>query len=470
MFIREGKERLMVGSCFVGGRKRRYLLFGLWLMILILVLLLPMTTATGHPPERQAPLAVQPTLAIEPFATGFDLPVGIVSAGDDRLFIVERRGKLRILQPDGAILEPPFLDITHQVRAIDQEQGLLGLVFAPNDPNTFYISYINLAEELTLARYRVDATNPNRADSTSGQPIFSLKKPYTNHNAGALAFGPDGNLYFPLGDGGGGGDPDDRAQNLSQYFGKILRINVTGVPTYTIPGDNPFALDNDPATLAEIWAVGVRNPWRLTLDRATDNIFFGDVGEGNWEEVNFLPITSTGGLNYGWDCYEGSTPFASAGCGNATLYVKPIYEYPHTGVCTSVTGGYVYRGARFPNLQGHYLFADFCHGTFGSLLPDGQGGWTPITHTVTINQPATFGQDRTGELYVAAVFDGIIYKILDTSVQPTRDPRATPTPTKTPWPSPTPTWTPAITPALLPTVTPTKPAPTRSLYLPLVER
>jgi hypothetical protein len=163
-------------------------------------------------------------------------------------------------------------------------------------------------------------------------------------------------------------------------------------------------------------------------------------------------------------------PFASAGCGNATLYVKPIYEYPHTGVCTSVTGGYVYRGARFPNLQGHYLFADFCHGTFGSLLPDGQGGWTPITHTVTINQPATFGQDRTGELYVAAVFDGIIYKILDRSVQPTRDPRATPTPTKTPWPSPTPTWTPAITPALLPTVTPTKPAPTRSLYLPLVER
>jgi glucose/arabinose dehydrogenase len=456
---------------------------------LVLLSVLPATAEEGAAPQGAVPL---PTLVIDPFASGFALPVGIISAGDERLFVVEKAGKIRILQPSGTILEPPFLDITDQVRSEDQEQGLLGLVFTPNDPTTFYIYYINKAEEITIARYRSDPNNGNLADATSAQRLFSLKKPYTNHNAGDMNFGPDGNLYVAVGDGGGGGDPDELAQDLSTYFGKILRIHVTGVPTYTIPGNNPFALDHDPTTLPEIWAYGMRNPWRMTFDRATNDIFFGEVGEQDWEEVNRIPISSSGGLNFGWDCFEGNTVHEFDGCDPAGAYEPPIYTYPHVGQCTSVTGGYVYRGAQYPNMNGHYIFGDFCHNRLNSLLPDGQGGWTPITHTVSINQPAAFGQDTAGELYVAAVFDGIIYKISDSAVQVTPDPNASPTPTNTPWPSATPTFTPTATPdetatpittptgtATMVTETPMTPTPTQtpastgvdiSLFLPMVAK
>ncbi len=469
--------------------------FSLLLLLLTAVLFLSVLTfapPVGGGPAASAAPAALPTLIIEPLASGLTLPVGIVSAGDSRLFIVEKQGRIRIVQPDGQILEPPFLDIQDLVRAEDQEQGLLGLVFAPDDPTTFYVNYINKAQQITIARYRTDGQNPNLADRASAQTIFSQQKFYTNHNAGDMAFGPDGNLYAALGDGGSGGDPDEVTQDLSTYFGKILRINVTGVPTYTIPGNNPFYLDNDPNTRPEIWAYGMRNPWRMTFDRATDNIFFGDVGEANWEEVNFLPITSTGGMNFGWDCYEGNELHEAEGCGPATDYVAPIYAYPHVGQCTSVTGGYVYRGTQYPNLNGHYLFGDFCHGRLNSLMPNGLGGWTPITHTVTISFPAAFGQDPAGELYVAAVFDGIIYKIKDTSVQPTPDPDATATPTKTPFPTVTPSFTPTatsvnpptatgtLTPTAIPTGQPSAtPTPTQTpaatgleqtLFLPVVTR
>lgn len=417
--------------------------------------LLAFLPATAQKSPQKQLAAAMPTLVIEPFASGFLRAVGIVSAGDERLFIVEKDGKIRILQPDGSILEPPFLDITPLVRSEDQEQGLLGLVFTPSDPAIFYVYYINKAEEITIARYRTDDGDPNLADPSSAQILFSLKKPFTNHNGGDMAFGPDGNLYVAIGDGGGGGDPDELAQDLSTHFGKILRIHVTGVPTYTIPGNNPFYLDNDPNTLPEIWTYGMRNPWRMTFDLATDDIYFGDVGEGDWEEVNRIPITSTGGLNFGWDCFEGNDIFEFDGCDPDAPYESPLYAYPHEGICTSVTGGYVYRGAQYPNLNGHYLFADFCLNTIYTLVPDLQGGWTPFTHTIAINQPAAFGQDPAGELYVAAVFDGIIYKIHDTSEQPTPDPNVTPTATKTPWPSATSTFTPSPT----GTPTPTSDAP-----------
>lgn len=421
-------------------------LFSLLLLLVTAALfLMALTFAPASTVARTGAVAM-PTIALEPLATGFLLPVGIVSAGDTRLFIVEKQGRIRIVQPTGQILEPPFLDIQTLVRSEDQEQGLLGLVFAPDDPTTFYVNYINKEEQITIARYRTDGQNPNVADPTSAQTIFSQQKVNTNHNAGDMAFGPDNNLYVAVGDGGGGGDPYDLAQDLSTYFGKILRINVTGVLTYTIPGNNPFLLDNDPNTRPEIWAYGMRNPWRMTFDRATDNIFFGDVGEANWEEVNFLPITSTGGLNFGWDCYEGNELHEAEGCGPATDYVAPIYAYPHVGDCTSVTGGYVYRGSQYPNLNGHYLFGDFCHSRLNSLIPDGLGGWNPITYTTPISFPSAFGQDPAGELYVAAVFHGIIYKIKDTSVQPTPNASATTTPTKTPFPTATPTFTPTVTP------------------------
>lgn len=434
--------------------------------------------ATAGEPVNPQTIQGIPTLALDPFASGFLLPVGIVSAGDDRLFVVEKAGRIRILQSDGSIAEPPFLDITALVRSEDQEQGLLGLAFEPKDATTFYVYYIAKAESssygtTTIARYHTMTDTTDVADPNSAEILFTLDKLYTNHNAGDMAFGPDGNLYVAVGDGGGGGDPDEVAQDLSKYWGKILRIYVTAVPTYTVPADNPFVSDNDPNTLGEIWAYGMRNPWRMNFDRATDDIYFGEVGEANWEEVNRIPYTSTGGLNFGWDCFEGNDLYETEGCDPQATYTPPIYAYPHVGQCTSVTGGYVYRGALYPNMAGHYLFGDFCHNRLNSLIPDGLGGWTVFTHTVSINQPAAFGQDRDGELYVSAIFDGIIYKIRDDAVQPTPDLSVTPTPTKTPWPSPTQTFTPTVTPTATPTLEnpPTEtPTPTNTGDVPSVTR
>lgn len=401
------------------------------------------------------------TIQLTPFATGLSEPVDIANAGDDRLFVVQQSGQIRIVQADGTVLAPPFLDINSRVETIGSEQGLLGLVFEPGSSTVFYVNYTRKGTnaeqngDTVIARYRVTGANPNVADPASEQIVLVVEQPAQNHNAGDLAFGPDGYLYIPLGDGGGSGDPQNNAQDLSKLLGKILRINVTGVPTYTIPTDNPYANDNNAATRAEIWALGLRNPWRFSFDRLTHDIYIGDVGQNTYEEIDFQPANSTGKENYGWDCREGAHPYRqdhqSPLCTANSNYTEPIFEYTRSDGC-SITGGNVYRGQAYPALAGYYILADYCSGNFWSLLRDGQGRWGSTAHGNLIDNPSTFGEDKNGELYVASLGNGAIYRITtDSQVTPTVTPTATLVPTQT----------------IQPTVPPNQ---NKKLYLPSIKK
>ena len=413
-------------------KKRSATLFSAFVFVLLILLLaawlaLGVLAATPAP----VPLAGANNLALEPFASGLIQPVDIAHAGDSRLFVVEQPGRIRIVQPDGTVLATPFLDIQDRVNDSGNEQGLLGLAFEPNNPNVFYVNYTVQSTNNTrngdtiIARYRVSSGDPNRADKGSEQIVLEVDQPYENHNAGDLAFGPDGYLYVPLGDGGSGGDPDENAQDLAELLGKLLRIDVVGQATYAIPSTNPYVNDGNPNTRAEIWAFGLRNPWRISFDRLTDDLYIGDVGQGLWEEIDFQSVSSSGGENYGWDCREGNHDFESNGC--AGSYISPIFEYPHSEsnppANCSVTGGYVYRGPAYPALQGRYFFADYCSGRLWSLLFTDANGWTVTAYGPLLDNPMTFGEDQTGELYVA-LSNGQILRLVD-AVQPA--PTATPT-------------------------------------------
>ena len=402
----------------------------------LLYLLISLNVATAMPAlETASSQAI--SLELVPFATGFTSPVDIANAGDDRLFILEQGGIIWVVQPNGAKSE--FLNITSLVSK-GSEQGLLGMVFEPTDPSIFYVNYTDTAGDTNIARYRVSSGDPNKADPNSRQLVLFVEQPYSNHNAGDLAFGPDGHLYIPLGDGGDGGDPQDRAQNLNELLGKMLRIHVTGVPTYTIPSDNPYANDTAPNTRAEIWSVGLRNPWRFSFDRVTNEIYIGDVGQGAREEIDLLP-NNTPAQNFGWDCYEGNLDFELTGCAPKTTYVFPIFDYGRTDG-RAVTGGFVYRGSLYPNMVGHYILADYASGNFWDLVRNEQGQWISKKHGVLTGHPSTFGEDADGELYVADL-SGDVYRVQDTTVV-------------------TPTSTATLSPTVPPNLTPMQ-------YLPLIE-
>ena len=413
------------------------------------------TPSLAAPSQQQAI-----TLQLIPFATGLSAPVKLANAGDDRLFVVEQGGVIRIVQPDGTVIATPFLNITTRVLS-GGERGLLGLAFEPGNPAIFYVNYTRKSTnnqqngDTIVARYRVTGNNPDVADPNSEEIILTVDQPYENHNAGDLAFGPDGHLYIPLGDGGSGGDPENRAQNLNELLGKLLRIDVTGVATYTIPADNPYANDNNPRTRAEIWALGFRNPWRFSFDRQTNDIYLADVGQGTYEEIDFQPAASTGKENYGWDCREGAHPYdtnqQSPLCNANSTYVDPIFEYTHSDGC-SVTGGYVYRGATYPALSGHYFLADYCSGKFWSLIRNGQGQWAATAHGKLMDNPSSFGEDKNGELYVASLSNGTIYRVTTSSTV-----TATPTPTATIIPTTT----------IVPTIPPDQ---NQRFYLPYIEK
>jgi glucose/arabinose dehydrogenase len=354
-------------------------------------------------------------------AGGLINPVFITNAGDgsNRIFVVERAGRVRIIK-NGILLATPFLDIRSLVKSTYGEQGLLSLVFhSLYDTNgIFYVVYTaprqadSAGSILVLEQFSVSANNPDQANPSSGRIVVSIDHPtYSNHNGGSLLFGNDGYLYWSTGDGGGAGDPNNNAQDLSSLLGKILRIEVdVNNATYGIPSTNPFSSSGDPNIRKEIWAYGLRNPWRISFDALTHDLYIADVGQSTREEVNFQPAGSKGGENYGWRIMEGSLCYnPPSGC-NRSGKVLPVAEYDHTLGC-SVTGGYVYRGTNYPTLYGYYFYGDFCTGNFFSLHNDGQTGWAAALVTDTPYQISTFGEDEQGELYLSDYATGKIYRI-----------------------------------------------------------
>jgi glucose/arabinose dehydrogenase len=329
--------------------------------------------------------------------------------GTGRLFIVEQTGGIRVGQ-DGQMLPQPFLSINGQVSRAN-EQGLLGLAFHPHyaENGTFFISYTDLAGDSQIERCQVSETDPNLADSSSCVRVLTVDQPYPNHNGGGIGFGPEGYLYIGLGDGGAGGDPDDRAQNLDSLLGKMLRLDISGDEApYSVPPDNPFVGRDDARW--EIWAWGLRNPWRWSFDRLTGDLYIGDVGQNAYEEVNYQPA-GVGGLNYGWNYYEGLHPFKNRIPAGLAL-VEPIVEYAQaaTNGC-SVTGGYVYRGPSLPELNGLYFYGDVCAGTVWVLVP-GDGGRQVLPWAQTSFTLSSFGEDEAGELYVTDLSGGGIYRLV----------------------------------------------------------
>lgn len=354
--------------------------------------------------------AAEPLVTFEPVVTGLEDPVAITNAGDSRLFITLQAG--RIMIHDGTRLLPtPFLDIQTIVRS-GNERGLLGLAFHPrySENGFFFVNYTDLNGHTVVARYRVSA-DPNRADPNTRKQILFIEQPFANHNGGEIQFGPDGYLYVGMGDGGSSGDPGNRAQSLNNLLGKMLRIDVDNGDPYAIPPANPFV--NDTAARAEIWASGLRNPWRFSFDRDTGDLWIADVGQGQWEEVDFQPAASIGGENYGWRRLEGTHCFnPSTNCDSGNL-VLPVIEYNHsTGGC-SVTGGYVYRGVRYPRLRGLYIYGDYCSGKVWSAVRNTAGLATIRDLSDTTFFISAFGEDFLGELYLADHNGGAVYRLID---------------------------------------------------------
>jgi glucose/arabinose dehydrogenase len=357
----------------------------------------------------------QPKVILETFATGFHMPVCIANAGDSRLFVVEQSGTIVIVDSTGYVNPVPFLDITDRVVS-GGEQGLLGLVFHPDYTanHYFYVNYTGAGDSTHISRFSTSLSNPDSAVASSEIKILTIGQPFKNHNGGDIQFGPDGFLYIGMGDGGPDGDPGNHAQNLQLLLGKILRIDVNDGSLYTVPSSNPFA--GHPDARGETWAVGFRNPWRFSFDRATGDLWIADVGESTWEEVDFQAAASGGGENYGWRCYEGISPFNTSGCQPAGVYTFPVFVYSHsaTGGC-AITGGYVYRGTRFPHLQGHYVFTDFCNDSLYTLY-NHSGEWFLTRQSrYPGNNFSTFGEDANGELYVAGHTSGTLFHVAETT-------------------------------------------------------
>ncbi len=347
-----------------------------------------------------------------PVAVGLEHPVDIVHAGDGsrRLFVVEKAGRVRVIA-DGTLLPAPFLDLGTPVLG-GNERGLLGIAFHPRFASTrhVYVNYTRKPDGATvIARYRVPESTPDVADASSAATLLVIDQPYANHNGGALRFGPDGYLYVGTGDGGKGNDPENRAQDPQSMLGKILRLDVDGGMPYAIPPDNPHA--DGVGGRAEIWATGLRNPWKIAFDPRNGALWIGDVGQDQREEVNAVP-PGAAPPNFGWRVLEGTRCTGLGGAPTCTspIYTPPVVEYTHDEGC-SVTGGEIVLGGVLPGFTGNYLFADFCNGKVWAAAGSFAGGWARAEVGTTGFQVSSFGRDESGEVYIADYDGGRVLRI-----------------------------------------------------------
>jgi glucose/arabinose dehydrogenase len=365
-----------------------------------------------------SPLANGPDkLAVELVVKGLDLPDGVTNAGDGsgRLFINEQAGKVRVITAGGALSPTPFVDLTSRIKS-GGERGLLGLAFHPRFATNrrLFVDYTRARDGGTIVSELRASADGSRVDPSSERIILFVPQPFANHNGGQLAFGPDGYLYIGLGDGGSGGDPYGNGQNRNVLLGKILRIDVDGPhaagKAYGIPPDNPYAAGGfaPGEGRPEVWAYGLRNPWRFSFDRVTGQLYIGDVGQNAWEEIDRQPLDPDGGANYGWNLMEGNHCFQS-GC-DPTGLTMPIAEYSHQLGC-SVTGGYVYRGTAQAALRGMYIFGDYCSGRLFTVHSE-DGAITTGTVAESGLNISSFGEDEAGELYLVDLSGGGLYRLV----------------------------------------------------------
>jgi glucose/arabinose dehydrogenase len=362
-------------------RLRRLSLLLPLLALVALIVVQPVSTASAF------------TLHLQPVLTGLRQPLDLrqPADGSDRLFVVEKGGRIRVAH-GGQVVERPFLDLSGTVGARGSEQGLLGLAFHPDYANNgfFYVNYTDANGDSVVARYQVSG-DPDVADPNSASVVLTQPQPFANHNGGNLVFGPDGWLWIGFGDGGSGGDPRGNGQNPATWLGKMLRVDVDG--------------DGH----VEIWGLGLRNPWRYSFDRLTGDLWIGDVGQNVWEEINFVPAGAPAGQNFGWNVGEGNHCFRSSGC-DLSPFVPAIAEYDHQSGC-AVVGGYVYRGTVNPAMDGAYLYADECSGRVWSLVRDSNGAPVVSELMDTSIAVSAFGEDRSGELYLTGFNDGTVYRL-----------------------------------------------------------
>ena len=348
------------------------------------------------------------SVLLESFGPSFNSPVEIKNAGDERLFVVEKSGKIKILNQNGSVNSTPFLDIEDRVSTNANERGLLGLAFHPNYPENpfFFVNYTNNSGATTISKFSVSANQDIANDSET--ILLEINQPYANHNGGCINFGPDGNLYIGMGDGGSGGDPQNYSQNTESLLGKMLRINVNS-GAYSIPENNPYG--------DEIWSVGLRNPWKFSFDSLNGDLWIADVGQNEFEEINMVQ-NNPANINYGWRCYEGNEPYNLSGCPDEGL-TFPVSTYSHYSsgdFKCSITGGYVYRGNQISGLNGVYFFADYCSGEIGLLSKNENDEWDMSLAFPNINGSwVSFGEDINGELYIASI-NGGVYKIIDAAL------------------------------------------------------